>query len=195
MPELTLNNISFIYSGSHKHLMMSIFADKRNAFYRSSNFLDLGYIPKVAYENFILEKFNSGKKVISDKIVKEGLDWCMGHTFYVQYLFNHLFGNTTKKISEIDLQLTKNQIQEEHALIFDNYRKLLSKGQFRLLKALTSDIYVKQPNAGHFINKHNLGSVSSVNQAFRVLRSKNFIIEEPEGYRVGDVFFMRWMGR
>lgn len=188
-----LSNTSFIFSGSHKHLMLSIFTDKRNAFYKSSEFLELGRIPKETYIQFIEEKFVSHKRKISIEVILDAVDWCLNHTFYVQYFFNHLFGNTIKNVTNNDLTLTKSMLLEEHALIFDNYRKLLSKGQFKLLKAIANEGFVKQPNAGSFINNHNLGGVSSVNQAFNVLKTKDLIFEEPQGYRVGDVFFMHWL--
>lgn len=188
-----LTNTSFIYSGSQKHLMISIFANQRSAFYQSGDFLELGYIPKDAYRDFIARKFLENHKEISLEFITKGIDWCLGHTFYVQYFFNHLFGNTRKKISEADVKETGKQIIDEHAVVYDNYRNLLSKGQFNLLKAIAAETHIIKPLSGAFIQEYRLGSSSSVSQAFKALKNKDLIFEEKEGYRVSDVFFMHWM--
>ena len=190
-----LSNVTFIFSGSHKHLMLSIFSERNSPFYQSTQIMNLGYIDRQKYKQFIIDKFEANKREIATEVVNDGLDWCMGHTYYVQYFFNRLYGNTQGKIGLEEARLNKEMILEENSSIYDNYRKLLSKAQFALLKAMAKEVYVKQITSFDFISKYQISSASTVRQAFLVLMNHNLVLDEVDGHRLADVFFMQWLAK
>lgn len=61
----TFPEIRFIFSGSHRHLMASIFLEKNRPFYKSAQLIDLKAIELGDYENFILNHFKKAQKTIS----------------------------------------------------------------------------------------------------------------------------------
>jgi uncharacterized protein len=86
-----LNNVHFIYSGSQKHILSSMFADARRPFYQSAQFLGLETIPQNEYEIFIMGHFKMAGIPINKDEIEFILEWTYRHTFYVQYFCNRLF--------------------------------------------------------------------------------------------------------
>ncbi len=91
-----LANTTFIYSGSQKHLLLSMFSDYGRPFYQSSEILNLGKIEKETYKSFIRGKFEKGKMDIGPVALELIMKYSENHTFYVQYLCNKLYGQYFK---------------------------------------------------------------------------------------------------
>ena len=66
-----LQNVSFIFSGSDKRLLTSIFTDAKRPFYQSTELMHLEEIPEDENSKFIKMKFNSGSISIDDEVVKD----------------------------------------------------------------------------------------------------------------------------
>jgi AAA+ ATPase superfamily predicted ATPase len=190
-----LNNVNFIFSGSNKRLLTSMFADHARPFYQSSDFLHLEKLDVNIYSRFIHEKFAEYGKTIALSLVKELVEYYQVHTFYVQYFFNKLFGNSGKKVKQEDAAYTRSLILDERDYIYYGYRNLLTSYQFSLLKAIARENGVSQPNAAEFIAKHNLKQGSSVNRALAALVDKQLVFVENDTYYVYDVFFAKWLSK
>lgn len=186
-------DIRFIFSGSSKHILETMFTDSTRPFYQSSELLYLNRINRDIYAQFIFEHFSSNKKTIEIDDIKEWLGILDTYTFYVQYFFNKLFAqnkksNTYKLMYEVSFEILK-----ERENIFINYKNLLTKNQFELIKAIGKEEKVKKPNAHDFIKKHNLPPASSINTAIKALIEKQMIYHENNHYRVYDHFFAMWL--
>ena len=129
-------NIVFIFAGSHKHMMISMFKNHNRPFYQSSELMDLGKIDFNKYKKFIIKKFTEGNKTITDTEVDYILEWTKLHTFYKQFLCNKLFSLYTNKITLNTIKKTTKEILEENRAVFYNYKNLLSLNQWKLLKAI-----------------------------------------------------------
>lgn len=189
------NRLSFIFSGSNKHLLQSIFSDYGRPFYQSTDFLFLNKIDYQFYFPFIMEKFGAGRFEIKESIVIKLLDWAYGHTFFVQYICNRLYADNTRKISEETLSRVLFEILKEREPVYFNYRKLLTEHQFNLLKAVAKEGTVIQPTSGDFMLKYGLGTASSVRTALQALMDKELVFEEAGKYALNDVFLSRWLER
>jgi len=190
-----LNNVNFIFSGSNKRLLTSMFADHARPFYQSSDFLHLEKLDVNVYSRFIHEKFAEHGKSIALPLVKELVEYYQVHTFYVQYFFNKLFGSSGKKVLQEDVEYTRRLILDERDYIYYSYRNLLTPYQFSLLKAIAREDGVSQPNAAEFIAKHSLKQGSSVNRALTALVEKQLVFVENDTYYVYDVFFAKWLSK
>ena len=186
-----LNNVNFIYSGSQKHILSSMFGDAKRPFYQSTQFLGLDPIAASDYTVFISNHFERGKLKISKDEIEFILNWTYCHTFYIQYFSNRLY-DLRRDDSKSSLYVVIENIFQENEVVFSNYRTLLTNQQLQLLTAIAKEGIVTQPNAKEFLLKHKLTS-SSIQRALPSLIQKEFVTKENEGYRVYDVFFGRWL--
>lgn len=189
------NKISFIFSGSNKHMLQSIFSDYGRPFYQSADFMILEKIEYEHYIPFIRDHFLKNKFQISENGVTHILDWAYGHTFFIQYICNRLYAENTRKITEESINKVMLETLKEREPVYYNYRNLLTDQQFILLKAIAKEGSVYQPTSKDFILKYNLTSASTIQTALQALLDKELIYEEQGKYALNDVFLSRWLER
>lgn len=187
-----LNNINFIFSGSNKHMLLSMFSDHGRPFYQSTELLFLDRIDKQEYAKFIHSKFEKANKSIELDHILNILDWTDSHTYYVQYFFNKLYELEYNEINDNFINALKHQILIENEVNYFNYRNLLTKYQFTLAYAIAKEGSVSKPTSGKFINRHGLKSDSSVRRGLEALLNKEIIYKENYSYKLYDIFFARW---
>lgn len=187
------SGVNFIFSGSQKHILLSIFSKYGKPFYQSTEIMQLERIPEKDYSEFIIKKFEQGKKKINNVTVVKILEICRRHTYYVQFLCNRLYGLKDRVISETLVGETLESILKENEPVYINYRNLLTEYQWKVLTAIAIEGNAKLITSGEFIAKHNLGTPSSVHSAVKALLNKEMIYKEGEDYFIYDVFLERWL--
>jgi DNA-binding MarR family transcriptional regulator len=189
----SIANANFVFSGSKKHLLMSMFSDAGRPFYQSSEFFELQKINDKKYIEFIIKQFRTGKQTIAEKEAKLILSKARTHTYYVQFLCNRLFEQRLKTIKQKDIETTLNNIINGNESVYHSYRSLLTNNQWQLLRAIAGEDAIKEPTSGEFIRKYHLSSTSTVSQALKSLLDKELIHTEKGSYFVTDVFFSAWL--
>ena len=189
----SLNNATWIFSGSHKHLLSSIFGKHSRPFYQSTDMLHLAPISSDKYKQFIHRHFQKAGKTMEDNITEKLLNLTRNHTFYIQYLCNRLFSLNSDNITLKMVDSLWLEILREREFIFYNYRNLLTRNQFKLLRAFALEENLVQPLAGNFVMKYGLNSPSSVKSALVVLMNKELVIRETGHYVIQDVFLNAWL--
>jgi hypothetical protein len=185
--------VPFIFSGSSKHMLENMFMSPGRPFYQSSELMFLGRIKNDEYRIFINENFQHDKKTIDDASIDKVFNWTRLHTYYVQYVCNHLFEKCENTIGEGQVNNVFHQIITDFEPQYINYRNLLPPHQFRLLKAIAVEDGVTQPTSGDFIMKNDLTSPSSVSTSLKALAEKEMIVYDLNRWNVYDVFFSRWL--
>lgn len=191
----TLQNVSFIFSGSHKHMILNIFKNSSRPFYQSTELMHLEEISKKEYNKFIAKHFKKIGKNITPENINYILDWTRTHTYYVQFICNKLYGNYVKNINREEINGTLLNILKENEMIYYNYRNLLTHQQWKLLMAIGKEKEVYEPTGGTFIKKYDLHAPSTVKRAMDALLEKELVLYEMGSYKVYDVFFSRWLER
>ncbi len=192
-----LNNVTFLYCGSKRHMMLDIFSGERNPFYRSTEFLTLQKLDHDVYSAFIGSHFRDNGIDIDNDTIDYILDWTRTHTYFTQRLCHTLYNMATDKV---DVQLVKEaatQILQSDSVVFGQYQQMLTAGQWNLLIAIAKEGEVSQITARPFLRKYRLGNPSSVNRTVASLVEKNILDESPEEgkttYSLNDVFLSRWL--
>ncbi len=188
-----LSNVCFIFSGSQRHLLTSMFSEYGRPFYQSTDFLNLERISVDAYSAFIQEKFAASGRQIDHSEILAILNDYDTYTFYVQSYFNRLYSTGVKKITKILIEEIKTVLLEEREYIFYNYKNLLTSSQFEVLKAIAKESAVTQPNSKQFMEKYKLVQPSSINIAMKALLTKELIYKENKAFKVYDLFFSKWL--
>lgn len=186
-------NVNFIFSGSHKHLLISMFSKYGRPFYNSTEIINLEKIETAEYTRFIDKFLRKGKHKTTPEGIAKILELCRNHTWYVQYLCNKLYSATTISVNEFAATAILRVILSENEIIYYNYRNLLTDFQWQLLRAIAKEEKVGQPTGKQFLNRHKLGTPSSVKTALQALEEKEMIYKESNTYMVYDVFLSRWL--
>ncbi|RLD24922.1 MAG: ATP-binding protein [Bacteroidetes bacterium] len=194
-----LKNVAFIFSGSQKHLMLEMFNSSKRPFFSSTSPLHLNEIPERKYASFIKKLFKKGGREIDDRSIDFILEWTKVHTYYTQALCNKVYAQNTSEIKLKDVYASCDSILEEQENVFFQYRNLLTKAQWNLVKAIAREDSVSQPTGNKFISKYNLGNPTSVRRSLEALVNKEMVFRESDKkgsyYRVYDCFLSRWLER
>jgi uncharacterized protein len=189
------NNVTMIYSGSNRRMLISLFSEYARPFYQSTGFLFLDKIDQEQYKTFIAKQFKKAGRNISENALLFILDWAQVHTYFVQEICNRLYSTGINEIDTPEVKQTSLRILEERTTLYQVYQNVLTVSQYALLKAIAMETFVEKPNASAFNTKYKLGAASSVSRALEALESKDLILFENNCYSLTDIFLMRWLQR
>jgi AAA+ ATPase superfamily predicted ATPase len=184
--------VRFIYCGSHRHMMVSMFSEESRPFYRSAEMKQLESLPVKSYTAFIKSHFKKTGKSIDFLRIDRIFQWTRMQTYYVQLVCNKLYGKTDQVIDETVEEVFCEIIQQEIP-VFSSYQQLFSTFQWKLLVALAKAEDVENPYAQRFLMQYELGAASSVRTALRTLIRKEFVIYHEQKYTLHDTLLMRWL--
>lgn len=190
------DNITMLFSGSQRHLLLHLFNDPKKPMYRSVEQMELNEIPYPKYSSFIKRMFKKGAKTIDDRVIHLILKWTRSHTFYTQYLCNRLYALDQETIKETDLLKMQHQLLNEQQMTFLSYRNILSKNQYEILKAIAKESSVKSVRTKDFITTYGIAA-STAQQSLDYLVNKEMVYEklseDGSEYFVYDLFLSRWL--
>ncbi len=184
--------IRFIFSGSHRQMMTSMFSERSRPFYRSAQLLELKSLPAGVYATFIRSLFQRAGKQIDNSRIDRIFKWSRMQTYYVQLVCNKLFGKS-ENVTDALLDETLAEVLQQESPLFSSYQQLLTSFQWKLLISMAREEKVRNPLGKDFLGKHGLGAASSVDAALKALINKEFIIREEKDYKLHDTLLMRWL--
>ena len=85
------SNAHFVFSGSHREMMGSIFTSSARPFYQSATIINLPPIKEELYAEFCERHFSAAGKKLKTDVVPELYKRFDGTTFYLQKVMNILF--------------------------------------------------------------------------------------------------------
>lgn len=193
-----MKNLVFIFSGSQQHLMNDLFTLPARPFYKSTSMMRLGKIEQGKYSDFILGKFKNAGIKISNEIISQLLTWADTHTYYVQLLCNRVYLSGHKEITTEIWKEEAWNLLDEHEPVFYNYRNMLTKPQWDLLKAIGNEGEAYEITASAFIRRYTLGSPATVLRSLKSLLKMELILVDfnTDGrryYQMNDLLFRRWV--
>lgn len=188
-----LKNVVFIYSGSSNHILQNMFFGAKQPFFQSSDSMVLGKIDRAKYASFIDLCFSREGKKISRSAIEYFLDFSETHTYYTQLICNQAFYKSEKKLDYEEAVIIAQNYIETRKLDYADILNLMAENQRKLIKAIAKEGVVGKPTSIDFLIKHKLPSASSSLQAVKVLAEKEMLFKTPEGYKVYDVFFRRFL--
>lgn len=163
-----------IFSGSQRHILLDLFNNAKNPFYGSADHVELERIDRSTYAAFAMALMKRHKRTLKRDDALFGYDICRGHTYYVQVLFNRLFGDprTLERATIVDVLLS---IVREQDAIMATLRYALTKNQWDLFAAIAREGDVDTPTGGAFIKKHDLPSSAALVHALQALVDRELI--------------------
>ena len=188
-------NISYIFMGSKKHLIFDMFNNPNRPFYRSAKPFPLGKIGKSEFMSFIKNKFKSTGKIITDDSVKKIIDICECHPYYIQYFCHIILERAIdkQKISENNLKEGLGLLLSRESSTYEATWDLLTVKQKQVLLALSAVGKDEKLFSSEFLEKHNLGSASSLQRTIQGLVDKDLVDKEGDLYTIIDILFKKWL--
>lgn len=191
------NNVTFIFSGSRKHLMTDIFTNARKPFYSSTSFVSIDKISAKSYSDFISKQFSAHKRKITEEAVNFILEWTQSHTYYTQFLCHTIYANGQKNIDLPEVKKACGQVLSQREPVYLQYRKMLTDKQWDFLIAVAKEGCVRQVTAADFLKRYKIGGASVSKRLVESLCEKELLNAEVSldgiEYSVDDVFFSRWL--
>ena len=190
-------NTHFIFSGSQRHLMTSMFTSPARPFYQSVILFNLKPIPEETYTAFATSHFEKAGKKLMPQVVSNIYNQFESITYYLQRVMNYLY-MLTPAGGTCHEQLIDIALDEIMDISTDSYQTLMAQipeKQRTLLIAIAKEGEAQAISSGSFIKKHHLPSASSVLSAAKGLLEKDLITKEGDTYSVYDLFLRMWICR
>ncbi|MGB0429314.1 MAG: AAA family ATPase [Bacteroidia bacterium] len=174
--------IRFVFSGSHRGLMLSMFGDINRPFYKSCDMLLIDSIPLETYNEFAQKWMKYKGPGIESSLFENIYNWANGQTLYEK----------GKAISQETLNEVYTELINQESHYFQHINDLLTPKQSDVMIAIAKEQIVDSHTSNAFLSKHNLGSSGGVIRVLNSLESKALIIKTKEGYRIHDTLLSRW---
>jgi uncharacterized protein len=188
----SLKNVRFIFSGSNRNMLSRMFGETSRPFYQSTEMMYLEEIDTERYSEFIQRQFKKSSRKIDEKTIREILRITRCHTWYTQYCCNRLY-ELKRKIEPEGFQEVFRKILLENEPFYFEFRGLVTRYQWQLLKAIANADGAEFVTSGDFIRKFNLTNASTVKRGIDSLTEKEMIYKKGNRYFVYDLFFSRWL--
>ncbi|MBQ6957848.1 MAG: ATP-binding protein [Bacteroidales bacterium] len=195
------NNTLFIFSGSSRHLLNSMFEYPMEPFYRSASSMDLAPIEMVPYTTFCQEMFRQYGKDIEMDAVAFVYKLFSANTYDLQEVMKETFQETrrNKTASIRDVQDAIGRLLDTRDMEFRDFLdKIENEKTRRLLLCIAHEGIAKGLTSGGMIKKYHLDNASSVQNGLKTLMGDNIhlITLVSKGvYQLQDRFFELWLAR
>lgn len=187
-------DIRFIFSGSHRTMMVEMFASGSRPFYQSAQLMSLKPIPLNRYTDFIQSHFAAAGKSISKTQIERIYIWARSQTYTIQLICNYLYARSIV-VEDAEIEQVMVEILEQQQAIFANFSKILTHTQWRVLKAIAKAEPLHNPLSKDFLLSYRLGAASSVSTALKALQKSEMVVVDEGAYLVHEVLLARWMAR
>ena len=194
-----LKNVIFIFAGSQQHILNDMFTIPSKPFYNSASLLKINKIDHNKYKVFIKRQFTLNGKDVEDNVIDDILSWADCHTYYVQLICNRIFLTGVNKIENETMKEEAGKLLKEQEPVFYNYRNMLTRPQWNLLKAAALEGELYEPTGMDFILKYSLGNPSTVLRSLEALTRMELIFYDfnkdgKKYHTINDLLFRRWIG-
>jgi AAA+ ATPase superfamily predicted ATPase len=180
------NSISFVFSGSNRHLLDSMFYDRTKPLYKLCDRITLDRIGEDEYRPF-LQNMAKKKwlKLLSEAAIDAILHLSERHPYYVNVLCHKLwFGKKPPIEEEVFSTWYKYSIEEKSNILSEI--DLLSRNQSKMLISIAKYGDRAPPMSKEFLNLTNF-SLSSASQAIKTLSNKDYLYLDNKGrYQIVD---------
>lgn len=182
--------VSYCFYGSKRHMMLDIFNNSSNPFYRFGQVLFLQKIKKEEWIPFIVGSFQKTGKSITEQQAGRLCDIVKCHSWYLQQLCYFVWSGTSGKVTDETIERRTQQLIDTNMPMFMNDTENLTAAQTAMLRAVADGEY--RFNSTAVVRKYELGSAQTITRNKRMLTERDFIEKEGNKYVFSDPIFERW---
>lgn len=172
-------NLSFVFSGSNRHILHQIFNDRNRPFYKLCDRITLDRISKDEYRKYISTAAVKSSKVIDDNAICKALGLTELHPYYVNVLCSRLWRLENITVEEVIHSWHQYTIEERSQVA--NEIDMLSVAQRKFLTILARVHGTNSPRSNEFQIQAEMPG-ATITQAINILEKKDYIYKDPDGY-------------
>lgn len=192
-------NSRYIFCGSSRHMLTTMFQISNQPFYKSAVSMDLDIIPMPTYIEFCSRMFARGNKKIEEDAVQFTYSLFSGETYLMQMLMKELYATMpTGSTADID------DVKEALMVLLEtkdiDYKELIDRldnqKERKTLFCIAAEGIGKELTSSWMMKKYNLDNASSVQNALNNLGEDrmNLITRLCKGtYVLQDRLFELWI--
>jgi hypothetical protein len=184
------NDVCYIFIGSKTHIILNMFTNPDRAFFRSAMVYPLDFIPDDELVEFILRRFASTGKSISESLARKIVHFSNRSPYHIQLLCFHIWLVSGKKIDETKIDKALDEVLSAQNELYYSWYDSLSMYQKAVLLALSKEREIFSQDA---ILTYGLKNASTTQASVKALLRNNLIIKTKEGYAIFDPFFKIWL--
>jgi hypothetical protein len=188
------SDIPFLFAGSIRNKMNSIFNDPDSAFFKSAIPIEVGPLKKKSFQEFIAEKFKTGKRKITSNVMDHIFEICINVAGDIQQLCSALWDTTSygDYILEEQIPSALEQIFAHESKGYETTLKIISGQQLKFLTGLAR-IGGYTPTSSSFLKQSGIPQASSAQAALKRLLDLKIIFHYEKDYRFVNPFFRAWL--
>ena len=192
-------NVPYLFLGSVRHRMWSIFNDTKSPFFKipffkSAAAYDVGEIDVADFSRFIVSRFEKGRRRISLDMAGKIIETVCGVSGDVQELCAALWDVTDAngEVTEDDIPAALDVVFMRERKGFERSVSILTPLQLMVLRGLAASPRARVFGAD-FLKRVGMANAGAVSKALKRLESHDLVYEVDGEYRFGDSFFRQWI--
>lgn len=186
----TQQAVSYCFYGSKRHMMMDIFNNSSNPFYRFGQVLFLQKIKKEEWMPFIVNSFRKTSKSINEEQAGRLCEVVKCHSWYLQQLCYFVWSGTLDEVTDEIIDTQIQQLVDTNMPMFMNDTENLTAAQVAMLRAVSEG--ESRFNSAMVVRKYELGSAQTITRNKRILTERDFMEKQGENYVFSDPIFEIW---
>ncbi len=186
--------IPYIFAGSVRHEMEKLFLLPDSPFFKSLRIVEVGDIPREAFEKFLGERFKAGERGVAKDLWGAVFALSEGNPSDTQQLCAALWDTTEqgKTISSEHVNSALMHIFATERKGFESIIKSLTDNQVKCLRALAR-VGGEHPQSKEFLAASGINLPASVKRSLTRLVNLGVLYGPDREYKFFDPFFRQWL--
>lgn len=184
------HDTTYCLYGSKRHMMMDIFGNSNNPFYRFGELIFLNKISKEYWIPYIVDGFARTGKLISACFAERICDTVQCHSWYVQQLSFFVWSNTDDVVTEDILNRQIQTLIDTNMPMFMNESESLSPAQIGMLAAVSNG--EEKLNSQAVVRNYKLGNQQTITRNKKRLQELDIIERHGDRFVFVDAVYELW---
>ena len=187
-------NTSYCLFGSKKHLMSNLFYSRSLPFYQFGEMLFLKKIPTEKWVPFIVSRFASVGKQISEPLAAKICTSVDNYSAYVQQLAWNVLAVSSDTVTEESFLAGFEETLAQVSPLFVEQTLQLTTYQLNFIRAIAAG-YHKDFGKKEVTSQFNLGVRSNLEKLQKAIVEREIVDYDETGYSITDPLFEIWFKR
>ena len=183
------NNTVYLFSGSYESIMDGIFVERKSPFYRLTRIVNLGYIEKDVFKNYLIKQLESIPVNIKPGYIDEILGFTNGHPYYTQLFLQELiigYKLSLKESFPLVHQIIDRLLIIEKNYLEKNWEELGSRRESRIILIALAE----RPDI--IYSRVDSRSIN-ISRTLKKLVGQGVLFQEDNKYYFADPLFRYWI--
>ena len=187
------HSTTYCLYGSKRHMMMDIFGNSKNPFYRFGQMMTLKKIAKEYWKPFIHDSFYNHGKTISDDMIERICNTVQCHSWYMQQFCFLIWTRTATEVTEEIYQSQLTKLLDTNTDMFITDIDGMPASQIAFLRAVCMG--ETHFNAQQVVAEYGLGAPRTITKNKKALVERDFIEKSGDSFKMVDPVFELWFKR